>query len=134
MKLFNLIQLKSIYIFNHAILKKYIGVSSMISVLLYILGIFLFLFVLVKIFRLFNHKSNMNNYMYITDRIYLNSTQYVCILNINNMRLLLSVTNSAINLIHILPPNENIIIKKQKQYFIFTLFLNIFRLILGFFR
>lgn len=61
--------------------------------------------------------NTRSNDMYISDKIYFSSHQYICVLHINKSKLLLSVTQKSINILYVFPDNQGILSQKINQNF-----------------
>lgn len=102
------------------------------------LCMFLFLFFigvfLLKKIKLFYFKNTYSNSMYITDRIYLSPSQYFCILHVEKVRFLLSITANSIRVIQTLPVSKEVATKKNKPCSWHTMLVYVLKSIFFWFR
>ncbi|MGI4816660.1 MAG: flagellar biosynthetic protein FliO [Janthinobacterium lividum] len=96
---------------------------------LFILGVFL-----LKKIKLFYSTNACRSRMYITDKIYLSPSQYLCILHVEKFRFLLSITVNSIHVIHILPDSKEVVLKKNKPCLGYIKLLNILKSTFCWFR
>ena len=86
------------------------------SALFYVLVIiFLFFFIYKKSNFFQNIKKNQS--IYILDKCYLNSSNFICTVNIYNKNFVLAVTPSKITILYIFPSLKKISYEKNPKYF-----------------
>ncbi|VFP83522.1 hypothetical protein [Buchnera aphidicola] len=132
MKLNTYMQFSYIYNISHKNMIHYFSNQNNGSIFMYvILFIFVFLFLIKKIKSFY---SSFNNTGYITDKIYLNSNHYICILNVEKIRLLVDVNLKKIHVIQELPPIKENALKKQKKFSFYSKSINFFKSIISWFK
>ncbi|VFP79065.1 flagellar biosynthetic protein FliO [Buchnera aphidicola] len=127
MELYSYIQFIDTFDIKDKIWNQYNQEISLGRKYIYCFLLLYILFLLITKFKFFFRKKSSSDTICIVDKIYLSPTQYICILYVNNVKLLLGVTENSINLIKELPQNKMYIVKKKKEYSFYSILLNIFR-------
>ncbi|VFP80972.1 Flagellar protein FliO [Buchnera aphidicola (Cinara kochiana kochiana)] len=132
MKLNSYMQFSLIYIKSNKNMIHYFYNQNNGNIFMYITLFIFILFFLIKKIRLFY--SGFNNISYISDKIYLNANNYICILTVEKIRLLLNVTLKKVHVIQELPPLSENVLQQQKKCSLYTKSLNLLKSIIFWFK